>query len=166
MPNQSLTEKINALLFHYTDDYIDPISLIDLQHSVISVNDCPTCQNCRASNTMDDDMFDHLNDTMLFLQNLHKQLSARYHRDYHLDDIIIQDMLERKQSIINLLFSTNIDFKSRVKLENKIVEIDKRIAKSQGTITNYKNHILSILNIVKLEMFKLDDLMQFKLQQK
>jgi hypothetical protein len=110
-------------------------------------------------------MIEHLNNRMLCLQDLYKQLDEKHQQDYRLNSAVVNDMTTRKKSILNVLSTNQVDFHSRINLESKIVQIDNRLAKAQGSVSNYKNRILSVLNIVKFEMFKIDDLLLLKLQQ-
>ena len=157
---------IDKLMYHYTDDYLETDNLLALRHSIVKVDDCKHCNQYREITGSNYQMDIHLQEHMECFQTLHKQLDLMFHRDYSLSPTTLDDMLNRKQSIIHVLLTNTIDFKRRVFLENIIVSIDNRIAKShKARNVQFKQSVLDVMHELKLEMFKLDDLIEYKMKQ-
>ena len=155
---------VQELLHHYTNDYLLNDDLIELQHNIINVDDCKDCLACKVSDTLSDDMSSHLNSHMDSYQRFYKKLNFMFHQDYTLDEPVLDLLVKRKQNILAVLMFNTIKFKDRAILENKIVQIDNRIGKSHGGNQQYIRTILQIMDHLKYEMFKLDDLLEYKLR--
>ena len=161
---QNIKFTVYELLHHHTNDYLLDDNLFELRRSIINVDDCKECVACKASDTLGDDMYRHLNSHMELYQHLYTKLNFMFHYDYSLDEAVSNSLASRKKDILAVLLCNTLEFKDRVRLEHMIVQVDNRLCKSQGSCQQYTSSILNIMEHLKGEMFKLDDLLQFKLR--
>lgn len=162
--SQHIKSTVYELLHHHTNDYLLDDNLLELRHSIVNVDDCDECVACNACDTLSDDMSRHMNSHMKLYQHLYTTLNSMFHYDYSLDETVADSLVNRKKDILAVLLSNTVEFKDRVMLEHKIVQIDNRLCKSHGSNQQYTTSILNIMEHVKGEMFKLDDLMEYKLR--
>lgn len=152
----------DTLLHHYTDDYLASYNLKDIENSIVLVQDCTECQaslnNLKSSRgNRTGTHLEHLDLHLETYKKHYSQLDTILHRDNTLSDTVKGDLIARKQAIVNFLLTNETCLRTKVALENKIVQIDSNLSRSNGKNASFKSRVLSLMETLKREMFILDD---------
>lgn len=162
---------IDNLMYHYTDDYLDSYNLVEIEKSIILIKDCHECQeSLKCLEIIKRNKYDllltrinapalaHLEKHLEIYKTQYLKLDTLLHLDNTLSDAVKNDMTTRKQAIINFLLSNETSLRTKVSLENKIVQIDNKLTRANSDNAPFKTKILSTMETLKREMFTLDDI--------
>ena len=136
---------------------------MDIENSIVLVKDYTECQKCmnrlKASKcTHNSSHLEHLVTHLNKYKTQCKKLDTMLYRDNTLCSTVKNDIMKRKQAILDFLLSNETCLRTKVALEKKIIQLDTKLTMSSGSNIQFKSRVLDAMESLKREMFILDDI--------